>query len=81
MTDARYVFHAVTIDDEQRRPDPDVIERATRECTRLAHALGLRSIAFPALGTGVGGFPFQPAATSWCARSPPASTRRPASSA
>lgn len=60
---ARYVFHAVTIDyHAARQPDADVIGRATRNCMRLANALEVRTIAFPALGTGTGGFPFRPGA-------------------
>jgi O-acetyl-ADP-ribose deacetylase (regulator of RNase III) len=38
-------------------------EQSLRDCTRatldLARQHGLRSIAFPAIGTGVGGFPMQ----------------------
>jgi len=37
--------------------DADNIRRATLSALALADRLGLRSIAFPALGTGVGGFP------------------------
>ena len=55
---ARYVFHAVTIGprkwvDRTYRPDiPRLIRRATLSCLELMMPLGVRSIAFPALGTG-----------------------------
>ena len=60
---AKYVFHAAMIDyDNMIFPDDAIILRATERCLQLADALQLRSIAFPALGTGVGHFPFQRAA-------------------
>jgi O-acetyl-ADP-ribose deacetylase (regulator of RNase III) len=60
---AKYVFHAAMIDyDDMIFPDDDIVRRATERCLRLADALELRSIAFPALGTGVGHFPYQRAA-------------------
>jgi O-acetyl-ADP-ribose deacetylase (regulator of RNase III) len=60
---AKYVFHAVTIDyDKMVFPNDEIISRATRQCLKLGDDLGLQSLAFPALGTGAGGFPFQRAA-------------------
>ena len=38
--------------------DADKIRSATRNSLRRAEELGLKSIAFPALGTGVGRFPY-----------------------
>ena len=35
----------------------DIIFRATQACLGVAHELKLKSVAFPALGTGVAGFP------------------------
>lgn len=52
---ARVVIHAVSVDRDRRTSGP-VIEAATRAAMRRAGELGLASIAFPALGTGVGGF-------------------------
>lgn len=56
----RYVIHAAAMGDEP------VSERSIREATRasleLAERHGIRRIAFPALGTGVGGFPMEEAA-------------------
>lgn len=57
---AKYVFHAVTIgppDDASRPLDAqgqmDMIAASVARCMELARTLGVSSIAFPALGTGV----------------------------
>jgi len=61
---ARYVFHSVTIDyTNMVYPSEESIQVATLRCLQLSDALGVKSIAFPALGTGVGGFPLFRAAT------------------
>jgi O-acetyl-ADP-ribose deacetylase len=39
------------------RTDDDLVGRTTAACLRLADELGARSLALPAFGTGVGGFP------------------------
>lgn len=60
---AKYIFHAVTIDyTNMIYPYEDSIKAATLKCMQLADTLGVKTIAFPALGTGVGRFPFQLAA-------------------
>jgi O-acetyl-ADP-ribose deacetylase (regulator of RNase III) len=62
---AKYLFHATTIDlNGARYPDESVIEKVTRRSLELADALGVRTVGFPALGTGTGGFPFQRAANA-----------------
>ncbi|MBC7326838.1 macro domain-containing protein [bacterium] len=58
---AKYVIHAAVMGDD-RRTDADKIYRATKNSLLLADQLGVRSIAFPALGTGVGGFPYKESA-------------------
>ncbi len=58
---ARYVIHAVSLASD-RRTDARAIEGATRSAFAQAERLGVESIAFPALGTGVGGFPLEDAA-------------------
>jgi O-acetyl-ADP-ribose deacetylase len=58
---ARVVIHAVSLD-RDRRTSADVIDRAVRSAFARARELRLRSIAFPAMGTGVGGFPRDEAA-------------------
>ena len=60
---AKYIFHAVTIDYTNLIfASEETILAATLRCMQLADTLGVRVIAFPALGTGVAGFPFQLAA-------------------
>jgi O-acetyl-ADP-ribose deacetylase (regulator of RNase III) len=57
---AKYIFHAVTIDlDKRQNPNAGCVETLVSRCFELAALLGIRTIAFPALGTGAGGFPFQ----------------------
>jgi O-acetyl-ADP-ribose deacetylase (regulator of RNase III) len=53
--DARYVIHAAVMG-RDLRTDADKIRQATQNSLRRADELALKSIAFPALGTGVGGF-------------------------
>jgi O-acetyl-ADP-ribose deacetylase len=53
---ARYVIHAVSLGAD-RRTSAEAIAAATRSALRAADELGCESVAFPALGTGVGGFP------------------------
>ncbi len=58
---ARYVIHAVTMGQDLVTSEP-YVRAATRSALRVAARLGLRSVALPALGTGVGGFPLDRAA-------------------
>jgi O-acetyl-ADP-ribose deacetylase len=58
---AKAVIHAVSLDRDRRTSGP-VIEAAVRSAMARARELGATSIAFPALGTGVGGFPLEDAA-------------------
>jgi O-acetyl-ADP-ribose deacetylase (regulator of RNase III) len=58
---ARAVIHAVSLD-RDRRTSGEVIDRAVRSAMARARELRATSIAFPALGTGVGGFPLDEAA-------------------
>lgn len=58
---ARWVIHAATM--ELGGPTSGaIIERATTATLEKAEALGCRSLALVAFGTGVGGFPVQDAA-------------------
>jgi O-acetyl-ADP-ribose deacetylase (regulator of RNase III) len=59
---ARWVIHAVSID-VSRRTSGTTIAAAVRSAMDRANDVGATSIAFPALGTGVGGFPLEEAAT------------------
>ena len=58
---ARAVIHAVSLD-RDRRTSGAVIEAAVRSAMARAREIGATSVAFPALGTGVGGFPLEDAA-------------------
>ena len=53
---ATHVIHAAAMG-QDLKTDADKIARATRSSLALADKHKLTSIAFPALGTGVGGFP------------------------
>ncbi len=53
---ARWVIHAVSLD-RARRTDAAAIDRAVRNAFARARELGAETLAIPALGTGVGGFP------------------------
>jgi O-acetyl-ADP-ribose deacetylase len=53
---ARYVIHAAVMG-QDLRTSAALIDGATRRALVLADAHALTSIAFPAFGTGVGGFP------------------------
>lgn len=55
---AKHVFHAITIGDGSLTPQ-QVVAQSTRRCVELLQTLGLRSIAFPAIGAGVAGFAYQ----------------------
>ncbi len=58
---AKYVIHAAVMGDD-RRTDAEKIYKATRSALLLAEQLGLGKVALPALGTGVGGFPYKESA-------------------
>ena len=58
---ARWVIHAVSLD-QARRTDSEAIDRAVRNSFARARDLGVETLAIPALGTGVGGFPIAEAA-------------------
>jgi len=52
---AKYVIHAAVMG-QDLRTNAVAIKKATENSLRCADGLGCKSIAFPALGTGVGGF-------------------------
>jgi O-acetyl-ADP-ribose deacetylase len=53
---ARYVIHGAVMG-QDLRTDGDLIQRTTSRCLEVADELELESLALPAFGTGVGGFP------------------------
>ena len=58
---ARWVIHGAVMG-QDLRTDARAIGRTTASCLRLADELGARSLALPAFGTGVGGFPLDESA-------------------
>ena len=53
---ALWVIHGAVMGPDLRT-DADLVRRTTRSCLEVADELGCRSLALPAFGTGVGGFP------------------------
>ena len=53
---ARYIIHAAVMG-QDLQTDAEKIRQATKNSLVRADELEIRTIAFPALGTGVGGFP------------------------
>jgi O-acetyl-ADP-ribose deacetylase (regulator of RNase III) len=64
---ARYVIHAPTMENPAESIDKDNVRAATYAALRRAKALGLRTLAFPGMGTGVGGVPKKEAAAAMAA--------------
>jgi O-acetyl-ADP-ribose deacetylase len=55
---ARWVVHGAVMG-QDLRTDADLVRRTTASCLRVADELGAESLALPAFGTGVGGFPLE----------------------
>jgi O-acetyl-ADP-ribose deacetylase (regulator of RNase III) len=53
---ARHVVHGAVMG-QDLRTTAELIERTTRRCLEVADEVGAHSLALPAFGTGVGGFP------------------------
>lgn len=53
---ARYVLHGAVMG-QDLRTDAGLVAATARSCLALADELGCASLALPAFGTGVGGFP------------------------
>lgn len=68
---SKYIFHVVTIDfnraDHRNDATPNIkqfiIENSINKCFRLLSSLELTSIAFPAIGAGVAGIPYEEVAS------------------
>ena len=58
---ARAVIHAVSLESD-RRTNGEIIDKAVRSAMARARDIRAVSVAFPAMGTGVGGFPLEEAA-------------------
>src|SRR5207237_10888678 len=59
---ARYVIHGAVMG-QDLRTNAELVRATTRACLALADELGCESLALPAFGTGVGGFPLDECAT------------------
>ncbi|HKI91464.1 MAG TPA: macro domain-containing protein [Gaiellaceae bacterium] len=55
---ARYVIHGAVMG-QDLTTDAGLVRETTRACLTLADELGCESLALPAFGTGVGGFPLE----------------------
>jgi O-acetyl-ADP-ribose deacetylase len=53
---AKHVLHGAVMG-QDLQTNADLVSRTTKSCLKLADELGARSLALPAFGTGVGGFP------------------------
>ena len=53
---ARHVVHGAVMG-QDLRTDASLVRTTTESCLRVADEVGARSLALPAFGTGVGGFP------------------------
>jgi O-acetyl-ADP-ribose deacetylase len=53
---AKHVIHGAVMS-QDLQTNADLVRRTTKSCLELADEIGARSLALPAFGTGVGGFP------------------------
>ncbi len=61
----RYVFHAVgPVYRDGQQGEPELLASCYRKCFDMAAEHGVRSIAFPAISTGVYGYPLREAAAT-----------------
>lgn len=59
---ARHVIHTVApLYRDGRSGEPQILERCYRRCFELAHEKGLKTIAFPSVGTGFFKYPIEEA--------------------
>jgi len=54
--DAKWVVHGAVMG-QDLKTNADLVAKTTQSCLRVADGLGAQSVALPAFGTGVGGFP------------------------
>ncbi len=59
----KYVIHAAGMA-QDLQTDESIVREVTRNSILLADTLKVKSIAFPAIGTGVGGFPVETCANA-----------------
>lgn len=56
---ARYIFHAVTMKRPAEPSSVEIVEKCLHNLLQKAREYGVKSLALPALATGVGGVPRQ----------------------
>ena len=60
---AQYVFHAVgPVYRDGRHGEPELLASCYRKCLNMAEERGVRTVSFPAISTGVYGYPLEEAA-------------------
>ncbi len=59
---AQHVIHGAVMG-QDLQTDADLVRKTTRRTLEVAEELGARSLALPAFGTGVGGFPLEECAS------------------
>ena len=59
---AQHVIHGAVMG-QDLQTDADLVRKTTRRTLEVAEQLGARSLALPAFGTGVGGFPLEECAS------------------
>jgi O-acetyl-ADP-ribose deacetylase len=59
---AKHVIHGAVMG-QDLRTDAELVRKTTRRTLEIAEEIGARSLALPAFGTGVGGFPLQECAS------------------
>jgi len=60
---AQYVFHAVgPVYRDGRHGEPELLASCYRKCLEMAEERGVRAVSFPAISTGVYGYPLEEAA-------------------
>jgi O-acetyl-ADP-ribose deacetylase (regulator of RNase III) len=59
---AKHVIHGAVMG-QDLRTDAELVRKTTRRTLEVAEEIGARSLALPAFGTGVGGFPLQECAS------------------
>ena len=60
---AKYVFHAVgPVYRDGRHGEPELLAGCYRKCLELADERAVRTLSFPAISTGIYGYPQRPAA-------------------
>src|SRR5205807_745505 len=60
---AKFVFHAVgPVYRDGKHGEPELLASCYRKCLELAEERGVKAISFPAISTGIYGYPAQEAA-------------------